>query len=654
MKIKLLALIAIFTLDANSQTGLAPLKIGDEIDVNHSSNTDYNSDISGIVYTKEFRNTGSSYVKVYLENFDLNDGDFVKIYSANNNQEVIYTGSGKIINNNDERIDQFWSLTIWDQHIVVELHSQNGSSGHYGFDISKVAYGYPMNKVTGAFESSIPQQEAVCGVDDKEQIACYEGTEMARKAEAVCRLLIGGSGLCTGWLLGTEGHVMTNNHCIGSAAEAVNVDFLFNYQNTDCNGLFPDTSDLVASSATFIMTSSPLDFTLVELPVNPTDTYGYLSLSSQAVTSGERIYHPQHPGGRRKEIAVTTDTNGGANDYAIVINEGGDGNGRVTYFHDTEGGSSGSPVLRYDDNLVIAIHNTGSCSSGNGAAGRSDQLISAIGPNMPAGGVDDPNPDSPRISFVTPALETTEDTDCSFQDVTYELRIAQAPSANADVTLGFSGSASEGTDFDLISANPVTFPAGATGNQQITLRVYNDALLENRETINMALSLNANGGDATLGSETTRRHIINDNDLAPANGSISLLIDEDFESDLSDWTVTGTGTSNFAIGNSSSATSGNWSAAGNNSNFVFVNDDACNCNMSQERLAYSSPVDLSDVSSATLTFDIKYLDSNDQYASDAFAQTSIDGGITWQTLGGEFVTYSNWETRFYRLRLRAK
>ena len=168
---KILLLFFLLLISKNySQTGLAPLKIGDEIDVNHSSNVDYNSDVSGIVYTKEFRNIGSSYVKVYLENFDLNEGDFVKVYGANTNQEVIYSGSGKIINNNNDTIDKFWSLTIWDQHIIVELHSQNGSNGHYGFDISKVAYGYPMNKVTGAFESSIPQQEAVCGMDDKEHV----------------------------------------------------------------------------------------------------------------------------------------------------------------------------------------------------------------------------------------------------------------------------------------------------------------------------------------------------------------------------------------------------------------------------------------------------------------------------------------------------
>ena len=44
-------------------------------------------------------------------------------------------------------------------------------------------------------------------------------------------------------------------------------------------------------------------------------------------------------------------------------------------------------------------------------------------------------------------------------------------------------------------------------------------------------------------------------------------------------------------------------------------------------------------------FDIKYLDSNDQYASDAFVQTSIDNGSTWQNVGSEILTSSNWSSQ---------
>jgi hypothetical protein len=136
-----------------------------------------------------------------------------------------------------------------------------------------------------------------------------------------------------------------------------------------------------------------------------------------------------------------------------------------------------------------------------------------------------------------------------------------------------------------------------------------------------------------------------DDDFTPDIGSEASVMTEDFESGLPNWSVSGNGTTNFAIGDAAAASSDNWSANGNISNFIFVNDDACNCDMSNERLQYNSPLDLSNANSASLNFDIKYLDSNDQYASDAFVQTSIDNGSTWQNVGSEILTSSNWSSQ---------
>ncbi|ARV08641.1 hypothetical protein BTO05_02920 [Winogradskyella sp. PC-19] len=640
MKKHLLFLVLFTGLFAYSQEISAPLKVGDEIEVNFTSSLDYSNNDSGIVYSKEFRSTGSGYIKLYFENFDLNTGDFLKIYGAVSGEEIIYTGSGKVINSN-QTLDKFWSKTIWEDHIIVELHSQNGNGNHYGFDITKVAYGYPIDKISGAFEISSQQLETVCSGDEREQAACYDGTEIGRKSNAICRLLIGGASLCTGWLIGTEGHIMTNNHCIGDAASAANTEFLFNFRNSDCSGLNSDVSDLVASSSTFIQTNNALDFTLVQLPVNPTNTYGYLSLASTPPAVGERIYHPQHPGGRRNEIAVFTDTNPGPNGYTVVTNAG-DGGARVEYFHDTEGGSSGSPVLRYSDHLVIGLHNTGGCP--NGAAGRSDEIINALGSIITNidGAIDDPNPDSPRISFSTIPSDSSEGSDCTFQEIIFDLRIALPPSENADVTINTSGTATEGTDFEILSPNPITFLAGEDEDKQITLRIYNDAYVEGNEDFTLSLSLDANDGDANLDQNSSFTHTIMDDDYGPEIGSETSLMTEDFESDLSNWVVTGNGTSNFQIGNATDASSANWSANGNTTNFIFVNDDACNCDMSEERLRYANNIDLSQLNSAFLNFDIKYLDSNDQYASDLYVQTSIDNGVSWQNAGSEIPTFNNW------------
>jgi V8-like Glu-specific endopeptidase len=356
----------------------APLKVGDVIPTNFQTTHPYNlSGVNDVVFEKEFYNKYSSYIKIYFKNFDLAPGDYVEITAVNTGETIIYAGQGKIINQNMTMLSDFWTQVLFDERIVVRLHSEAGSN-HYGFDITEVAYGYPQAQIDALLAT-----KAICGVDDKEAVICYNGTTMYDKGRAVCRLLIGGGGLCTGWLLGCDGHVMTNNHCIGTAADAANTDFMFNYQYTNCNGTGNSASDLVATSSTFIKTSASLDYTLVQLPVNPTGTYGYLSLSSVPPIVNDRIYIVGHPGGRRKEITVITDQGGDINGNAIINQITGTG---ARYFADTEGGSSGSPVLDYNSNLVVAIHNTGGCT--NGSSGRSDQLIAAIGVDMPSCGID--------------------------------------------------------------------------------------------------------------------------------------------------------------------------------------------------------------------------------------------------------------------------
>ncbi|WP_440879930.1 trypsin-like peptidase domain-containing protein [Tenacibaculum sp. C7A-26P2] len=344
---------------------------------------------SELVYRKEFFSKKSSYIKIYFENFDLAPGDYLKLTGANTKESIIYGGKGKIVDEKMTMISNFWSQILFDEKVVLELYSTGSAVNYNGFEIKKVAYGYSEEKIM----KKLVGQESICGSDNKERIACYKGTEMFEKAKAVCRLFIGGSSLCTGWLLGEEGHLMTNNHCIGSSSSASNTDFVFNYQYDNCSGTTLANKDVVASSAAFIKTNSQLDYTLVKLPVNPTNTYGYLSLSSIAPSVGDRIYIPQHPGGRRKEISVKTDTDGTPDGFSSVYASTSGSGQQVKYYADTEGGSSGSPVINYTTNLVISIHNTGGCP--NGSYGRCDNLITDIGSDMPSKGVGGGTPPPP-------------------------------------------------------------------------------------------------------------------------------------------------------------------------------------------------------------------------------------------------------------------
>lgn len=357
----------------------APAIIGDEVPTNLQTAHPYNSSNQiGVIFEQEFYNKNSAYIKLYFEDFDLGPEDYVEISTHNTGESIIYAGKGKIIDKEGTIISNFWSRVLLDERVTVRLHAQSASN-HHGFKITKVAYGYSAERI-----DAIVNGKSICGTDDKERIACYNGTIKATRGKAVCKLIIGGVGSCTGWLLGCEGHVMTNNHCVGNATDAGNTDFLFDYQYSACTGSGTLTAATVATSATFIKTSpfsGGLDYTLLKLPTNPTATYGYLSLSSVVPTVGDRIYIIGHPGGRRKEITVNSDQD--ASTFAQVNSLTANG---MRYYADTEGGSSGSPVLSNSSNLVYSIHNTGGCQ--NGSYGRCDKLITHIGSDMPNSGVD--------------------------------------------------------------------------------------------------------------------------------------------------------------------------------------------------------------------------------------------------------------------------
>ncbi|MEL6813099.1 MAG: matrixin family metalloprotease [Bacteroidota bacterium] len=139
---------------------------------------------------------------------------------------------------------------------------------------------------------------------------------------------------------------------------------------------------------------------------------------------------------------------------------------------------------------------------------------------------------TPEISFAAITGNGAENTDCAFTDFSVDLNIGAGASADADITFSIDGASTalQGSDFDLMTSG-VTFPAGSTAPQQMTLRVYHDAFIEGDDTIIVNTSLNANGGDATLNPALdTYTFTITNDDFAPVATQLSTLFSEDFES----------------------------------------------------------------------------------------------------------------------------
>ena len=233
----------------------------------------------------------------------------------------------------------------------------------------------------------------------------------------------------------------------------------------------------------------------------------------------------------------------------------------------------------------------------------------------------------PTISFVnTNGGTINEGENCDYVDIPVDLQISLPPTDDATVTftLGGNTTATQGVDFDIIPASTI-FLANVTNNQSFILRIYNDAILENSEIIELQIVVTTAGDAvASLVSGTYTLTILDANFVA------SNILYEDFESGgLGTFTTQGAATSDlFQNGNTANASSQFWIIEPSNATqFAYTNDDACDCDKSNDLL--TSPV----FSLAGLTGDV-FLEFDHAFSAETYetAEVEINTGAGWNNL----------------------
>jgi len=135
----------------------------------------------------------------------------------------------------------------------------------------------------------------------------------------------------------------------------------------------------------------------------------------------------------------------------------------------------------------------------------------------------------------------TEADGCSFTDYTMTLEVTKAPAGgNADITVTKTGTATDMSDYEIVGGN-LTFTVGDSTDKTFTLRVYNDGFVEANETVTLSFTVNANGGDSLVTTETSKDFVVTivDNDVANSPTVLLTHFSDDFEDmDVSDWTFT--------------------------------------------------------------------------------------------------------------------
>jgi len=325
---------------------------------------------------KRLEHPGASYISVYFEGVRLGPQDKLTVKSDRaDGASWTYTAADV------PKSGAFWSIAIpgvpagGDESalstvVLIELDNKSGTAA---YTVPRYAAGLLPPEIDNENQRSGFLE--VCGTDDTKEARCFADQQaIYNNAKPVARLLINGRNACTGWLVGGAGHLLTNHHCIGDAEDAQNVQVEFMAEGDscqkNCKSWFACRGKVVATSGQLLKASSTKDYALLQLDPKVTRPYGYLKLRRAGPKLGERVYIPQHPRGSGKRVAVNSseprDKTGPTPGFTHInsLTEwacGGISKNETGYLADTDPGASGSPVIAFSDNTVVALHHCGGC-----------------------------------------------------------------------------------------------------------------------------------------------------------------------------------------------------------------------------------------------------------------------------------------------------
>ena len=398
-----------------------PVIVGEHVEANLATPHPYpagDGKTIRLVWSDEIFHPEATYIAPHFARFELSPGDYVVIRSPDGQQKWTYSGLGKADLGRSE--GGFFAVHLKGDRALIELWAVSREP-RFGYELDLYGRGYSVEEIRAFWEAGLGEKmnlprlpedtESICTVDDSEEAKCYELSEpqIYDRSRAVARLMLNGNAHCTAWLVGCDGHVMTNEHCIGTQSQLNNIDFEWMAEGADCatncEAPLACPGVIEASGGTLVAVNAPLDYSLVIPDTTPGGgtnlpaTYGFMQLRDTGAVLNERIYIPGHPAGWGKHISVESTYPLEPNPpfaSAVSLSEpacsGAPPTGDVGYWADTQGGSSGSPVLAYADHRVVALHHcrgSGFCTTGNSPPDDPNRgvpieaVIADLGANLP-------------------------------------------------------------------------------------------------------------------------------------------------------------------------------------------------------------------------------------------------------------------------------
>ncbi len=513
-----IALTAALTQPSFAET---PMKIGSEVILDQELVVEYAQTESAQIIS----HPGADFIKVHFSKLDLTNGDTVTVSNPDGSEKFTYPGD-PITSTGD---GGFWSLSISGEQVVIKINGVNGQPPSASTIENVVIDKYTYGDFDGAMSHEGPVLESVCGSNDWQNAACYSGTTEYENSHATTRVIFqknGSSYTCSGWRVGpSTGNdlAITNEHCLENAAIAATAEFWFNFQYNNCGGSGSATSNrVVATVNSLLEVSQRYDMALVKLN-NPASfsSFGFYELDNRAPLVGEQIYIPQHPGGIPKVISIYSDQNGsGKCEIEKITDYGGND---ASYSCDTDGGSSGSPVIASSTGRVIALHHYGSCSNSGVKVERFYRLVEPyLGGDVPP----PPVGDKLKVEAESGSLSGTAD---YYNDSSASggQGVAYLNGAGASVTLkNIPASTSMAVTYASQNSGGISVYVNGTNAGNLNFN-SNGAWVGNYTTANMTLSIPAGAsvkfqndrGDAALNIDFVTFNLTDGGDTGICTGT---------------------------------------------------------------------------------------------------------------------------------------
>lgn len=305
----------------------------------------------GFAWTAALRAPGAAALRVRFSDLALGVGDELFVYSLDGQAHGPYTRSDG---------GELWSNTIAGDEMVIQLQSRSRRSAAR-FRLAEVGVIGSRFKLAPFLSpragSTLCENNAAC-VENASCASIPQSVQDAR--DAVAQILFQSGAffyICSGGLVADAQasetpYFLTANHCLSKGREAKSLEAFFQY-STPCSGTCYDPDGVVPSTngSSIVSTGRSSDYTLLELRQPAPAGSAFLGWTSTAVanTNGEDLYRISHPSGSPQGYSEhVVDTS------RPTCTSWPRGNWIYSedVFGATEGGSSGSPVVNSQGQIV--------------------------------------------------------------------------------------------------------------------------------------------------------------------------------------------------------------------------------------------------------------------------------------------------------------